>query len=336
MKRLLLGMVFLSMMAVAPVPVLAASFKPYDMNLTEYTYPYPVSLFEFQAQQQNLAMAYMDIAPEPETDNGKVVVLLHGKNFSGAYWKDTIAALTKQGYRVIVPDQIGFGKSTKPAALQYSFQALSRWTHELMESLGLRHYAVVGHSMGGMLAARYALMYPKNVTRLVLVNPIGLEDWKTSVPYRAVDKWYEAELQLNPDKIRAYQKKAYFDGKWRSAYDKAIQPQAGWTLHKDYPRIAWNSALHYDMIFTQPVVYEFDRLSMPVLLLIGTRDRTALGKDEVDPERAKQLGRYDRLGVMTAGKIPQSTLVEFKEVGHMPQVEIFSEYIRELGDFLAK
>ncbi len=69
-------------------------------------------------------MAYMDVTAK--NPNSKTVVLLHGKNFNGAYWKTTIEALTKEGYRVIVPDQIGFGKSSKPVGYQFTFQQLAQ------------------------------------------------------------------------------------------------------------------------------------------------------------------------------------------------------------------
>ncbi len=54
----------------------------------------------------------MDV--KPQSHNGKSIMLLHGKNFNGAYWKTTIDALAKEGYRLIVPDQVRFGKSSKP------------------------------------------------------------------------------------------------------------------------------------------------------------------------------------------------------------------------------
>lgn len=78
-------------------------------------------------------MAYMDV--QPAYHNGKTVVLLHGKNFNGAYWKTTIDALTKEGYRVIVPDQIGFGKSSKPIGYQFTFQQLAVNTKAILDEL---------------------------------------------------------------------------------------------------------------------------------------------------------------------------------------------------------
>src|SRR4051812_38590374 len=94
-----------------------------DINLENYQYPFPVKFLNLNIQQQNLVMAYMDM--KAEKPNGKTVVLLHGKNFNGAYWKRTADTLKSAGYRVLIPDQVGFGKSSKPEHFQYSFHQLS-------------------------------------------------------------------------------------------------------------------------------------------------------------------------------------------------------------------
>jgi pimeloyl-ACP methyl ester carboxylesterase len=148
----------------------------YGAELEGFSYPWPVLRFEFVSQGIPLHMAYMDV--KPTMPNGRTVMLLHGKNFVAATWQGTIAVLSHAGYRVIAPDQIGFGKSTKPAHYQYTFQQLAGNTHALLASLGIGRVTVVGHSTGGMLGVRYALMYPDEVAQLVLVVPIGLEDWK--------------------------------------------------------------------------------------------------------------------------------------------------------------
>ena len=99
-------------------------------------------------------MAYMDMAPTA-APNGRAVLLMHGKNFGGYYWRDVAQALAAAGYRVIVPDQIGWGKSSKPD-IRYSFQLLAANTAHLLDMLGIEKAAVVGHSTGGMLAVRFA------------------------------------------------------------------------------------------------------------------------------------------------------------------------------------
>ncbi|WP_039142068.1 alpha/beta fold hydrolase [Flavihumibacter solisilvae] len=80
-----------------------------------------------------------------------------------------------------------------------------------------------------------------------------------------------------------------------------------------------NNAQTSDMIFTQPVVYEFRVRKMPVLLIIGTRDRTAIGKNLVkDTTIRDKMGQYQLLGKETQKKIPGSQLVELDNVGHLP------------------
>ncbi|MBU0942162.1 MAG: alpha/beta hydrolase [Bacteroidetes bacterium] len=305
-----------------------------DLNLSNYEYPYPSHFITINVQQQELQMEFMDI--KPSNYNGKNILLLHGKNFNGAYWRTTIHALSKKGFRVIVPDQIGFGKSTKPDNFQYTFQQLAQNTKHILDSLGILKTAVLGHSMGGMIATRFALMYPEVTEKLILENPIGLEDWKLKVPYQTVDWWYKNELTQSYERIKKYQLDSYYDGKWKPEYDEWVNLLAGWTLNSDFKRIAWNAALTYDMIFTQPVVYEFQNIKAPTLLIIGTRDRTALGKPLVSKEVQATMGLYTNLGKETQKKIPNAKLIEIPNIGHIPHIESFNEFIQPLLLFLEK
>ncbi|HET9953471.1 MAG TPA: alpha/beta hydrolase [Polyangiaceae bacterium] len=311
-----------------------ADIRRFDAVLSGYAYPFPVSSFPVMHRGQPLSMRYMDVSPQQP--NGKVVLLLHGKNFVAASWGQTMRALLDRGYRVIAPDQIGFGKSEKPADYPFSFQGLAENTRALLASLGVQQSAVVGHSMGGMLATRYALMFPEHTSKLVLVNPIGLEDWKTVVPHRSVELLYADELAQTRDTLRAYQEKSYYAGVWKPEYDPYLEPLAGFTQDPDYPKVAWCSALTQEMIFTQPVVYELTALRVPTLLIIGQRDRTAIGKARAPAKVAETLGNYPRLGRATARAIPGSKLVELDGIGHLPQVEAFPRFIAELESFLKK
>lgn len=306
----------------------------FDARLSQFKYPYPAKVFPFQSQGEPVEMAYMDIPSS--TPNGETVLLLHGKNFSGAYWGSTIDALTKQGYRVVAPDQIGFGKSSKPRQYQYSFQALANNTVSLLDQLDVEKVHVVGHSMGGMLATRFALDHPDRTEKLVLVNPIGLEDWKRKVPYRSIEDVYRLELAKSPTSVKKYMEANYFGGEWKAEYDPLVEIQAGLATGPDADLVAWVSALTYDMIFTQPVLYEFPDIKAPTLLIIGQRDLTALGKDSVPETVAYTLGRYPQLGRRTVKSIPGAELVELPDVGHVPQYEAFGPYSDALVAFLAK
>lgn len=302
------------------------------INLEGYEYPFEVAYINLHLQGKTYQMAYMDV--QPENPNQQSVLLLHGKNFNGAYWGETARALAAAGFRVIIPDQIGFGKSSKPNYFQYSFQQLARNTNALLDSLGVEKTAVLGHSMGGMLATRFALMFPERTEKLILENPIGLEDWKLKVPYMPIEWWYGNELDKDYESIKNYQLQSYYDGQWKPEYAPWVNILAGWTKNIDYPLIAWNAALTYDMIFTQPVVYEFEQLQVPTLLIIGQRDRTALGKNLVSEEVRKTLGNYPELGKATARKIKGSQLVELENIGHLPHIEAFDRFITPLVQFL--
>lgn len=199
-----------------------AATPSYGEQLEGFTYPYPQQRFELQSQGQKLSMAYMDVAAKGQA-NGHTVVLLHGKNFCGATWEQTIATLSDKGYRVIAPDQIGFCASSKPRGYQFSFNQLALNTQALLDQLGVKQATVIGHSMGGMLAARFAINHSQTVEQLVLVNPIGLEDWQAEgVPYASIDQLNQNELKANHDTIKNYQLKFYYNGQWKPEYDRWV------------------------------------------------------------------------------------------------------------------
>jgi pimeloyl-ACP methyl ester carboxylesterase len=296
----------------------------FDKTLSNYEYPFPVKFHRFESQGVSLQMAYMYL---PAKDPGKgVVTLLHGKNFNGAYWQQTAEHLHRQGYGVLIPDQIGFGKSSKPKTYQYTFEALAANTRGLMASLGIERSVVVGHSMGGMLATRFALVYPQATSRLVLVNPIGLENYLQYVQYKDIGFFYENELGASAEKIVAYQKKNYYDGAWSPRYAELTEPLIGWVEGDDWEHLAYVSARAYDMIFTGPVVEEFKDLRMPATLILGTRDRTGPGRNWMKPGVDYELGRYDLLGERIKARNPDISVVELQDTGHLPHIEAFDRF----------
>lgn len=327
--------VALSIASTAAYAAPAETGPVYGPRLEGFEYPAPVKLFKFESQGNALEMAYLDVAPRQP--NGQVAVLLHGKNFCAATWEGMIAALTGAGYRVIAPDQIGFCKSSKPSAYQFTFQQLASNTHALLASLGIEQAILIGHSTGGMLATRYALMYPNAVSRLVMINPIGLEDWKAKgVPSMTVDQWFAREKQTTAERIRAYEQSTYYAGQWRTQYEPWVQMLAGMYRGPGRDLVAWNSALLYDMIYTQPVVYEMGAIQAPTLLMIGDKDTTAIGKDAAPPDIQPKLGRYPELAKLTARAIPNTTLVEFPELGHAPQMQEPQTFHKALLEGMAR
>jgi pimeloyl-ACP methyl ester carboxylesterase len=312
----------------------AAAFaaEPLGIAMETYDYPYAVAFREFEIGGQRVRMAYMDVSPAGAA-NGRSVTLFHGKNFFGAYWKATIEALRAAGYRVVVPDQIGFGKSSKPE-IPYSFPEMARHTKELLDQLGVKQTAVVGHSMGGMAAVRFTLMYPQTVTKLVLEDPIGLEDYRMKVPYTPTEQLYAAELKNTEESIRNYQKSYYVQ--WKPQYDEYVQAPYRQTLSGEYPRLAKVSALTSQMIYQQPVVHELPLIRTKTLLIVGQQDRTAPGKNRAAPEVQKTLGNYPQLGLAAARAIPGSSYVPLEGVGHIPHFEAPERFHKELLGFLSE
>jgi pimeloyl-ACP methyl ester carboxylesterase len=298
---------------------------------TSVKYPFPVKYLPLTLEKQTVKMAYMDIAPEKA--NGETVILFHGKNFNGFYWKNVVPMLTKRGFRVIVPDQIGWGKSDRPN-LHYSFHQLAENNKKLLDSLNVKKVNVIGHSMGGMLATRFALMFPETVAKLILENPIGLEDYRTFVPFEALEKVEQNELKATYESYKNYQKSYYPE--FKPEYEQYVEAQAADLKLKNFQQIAFINALTFQMIYQQPVVYEFENIRAPTLLIIGQEDRTVVGKNKVPKEIVNNYGQYPQLGKLTKSKIKNSQLVELAGIGHIPHVQAPEKFEKAVVAFLAK
>lgn len=297
----------------------------YNKELDGFEYPFEVKTFDLDSQNQRLKMRYMDIG---DKDARKVIVLLHGKNFSGYYWEKVAKDLLKKKYRVLIPDQIGFGKSSKPECYQYSFGQLALNTKSLLDGLNIKKFDLVGHSMGGMLATTFAVNYPASVNKLILINPIGLEDYGKYVEFKDVNFFYKRELATTLDKARSYQSKNYYDGKWSSEYEKLLIPLKGMLAGKDWETVAWNNALTYGPIFSENIVSRFSQIRNETFLIIGTRDKTGPGRGWLKEGVTRKLGEYKDLGKSTKAMIKDSVLIELDGLGHMPHYENYNVFIK--------
>lgn len=321
MRKLLL---FIALITFSLSVTYAQKIDTLSINLENVKYPYALKYLPLNIDGQDIKMAYMDVAPTI-TPNGRTIMLFHGKNFGGYYWGNVIRALTGVGFRVIAPDQIGFGRSSKPV-INYTFEQLANWNKKLLDTLGIQKTSILGHSMGGMLATRFALMYPERMDKLLLENPIGLEDYKTFVPVSTVEEQYQRELKNTAESIRHYYKTSYFTV-WKPDYEYLVNIGAGVTFSADFPRYAKVAALTYNMIYNQPVVDEFRNLKVPTILFIGKDDKTIVGKGLLNADQQAIHGLYRFLGKNTALKIPGSKIVEFDACGHIPHIEITTEFL---------
>jgi pimeloyl-ACP methyl ester carboxylesterase len=305
--------------------------EPLGIGLEGRPYPYPVHFMPLEVRGQHLRMAFMDVAPTG-TPNGRVVVLLHGKNFDSSYRSGTVGALTAAGFRVVVPDQIGFNKSSKPD-LEYSFDFLAANTARLLDSLNIRDVDVVGHSTGGMLAVRFARAHAERVKRLVLEDPIGLEDYRLFIPPQTTETLFEAERHSTVEQYRAFIKR-YFPVLPPAQHEPFVEWRARIGLSGEFDRYAKTVALTYQMTYRQPVRYEYRLLQMPVLLIVGEQDRTTPLRAYAPAEVAAKMGNYPVMAQQACAEARDCRLMVLPGLGHVPHLEAPDSFNPKLLDFL--
>jgi pimeloyl-ACP methyl ester carboxylesterase len=259
---------------------------------------------------------------------------MHGKNFGGYYFRDVIARLSDTGYRVIVPDQIGWGKSPKPD-FHYSFQQLAANTAALLDALHVDRAAILGHSTGGMLAVRFALMYPDRVTHLILEDPIGLEDYRLKIPPQPDDALFAQELgNTEPEKIEKFYAN-YFAQPKPELYEALAEVQIRVSQSPDYEQWALASALAYQLIYEQPVRYEYHLLRTPTLIIVGAEDHTVPLGTYASPSVRATMGNFPELAREAARDIPHARVTIVSNCGHIPHLEQPEQFYAAVLPFLS-
>ena len=308
-----------------PVPT-PTDVKPGSITCDECPYPYPSSYLTISVYTQDVRIAYMDVAPQG-TPNGHTALLLHGNNFGGFYFKAVIDGLTKAGFRVIVPDQIGYGRSSKPIA-PYNFNTQARNTWLILQSLKIDKVMVIGHSMGGMLAARLATQYPKAVERVVIYNPIGLTDGRFDRPMQNIDDAYKNTLTTTDyQSIRSSLSRyvAHNPKAWNQEFETYTRVRYSWTLSADWPRLAMVQALIGQMLYQDPVVYDWAHIQVPTLAF-GGADDLLLGTAAAFQERMAYIAKTIPNG--------NGKLLLLPGLGHVPHLEAPEKVLPPLVEFL--
>jgi pimeloyl-ACP methyl ester carboxylesterase len=306
--------------------------EPLGIGMEGWPYPAEVRFFALTMLGQAVRMAYMDVRPTGAA-NGRAVVLLHGKNFDSSYWSGPIAWLTQAGFRVVVPDQIGFNKSSKPD-LDYTFEGLSANTVALLDELQLRTVILVGHSTGGMLAVRMATAYPERIEKLVLEDPIGLVDYREFIPPQTTETLVEAERRYTVETYRAFIAR-YFPRLPAAQYEPFVEWRMRMTRSGEFERYARAAALTYQMIYREPVRDLYRTLPMPVLLFAGSEDRSFPLIQYAPPEARGRLTMIPAAAKSAAAELRQGQLVSVPNVGHVPHLEAPDTFREALMKFVA-
>ena len=307
--------------------------EPYGIGLEGFVYPYPVQMLPLNNDGEQVRMAYMDVAPTQP--NGRTVVLLHGRNFPSSYWAPVIKTLVDAGYRVVVPDQIGFGKSSKPSG-DLHFDDLARNTIALLDHLGIAKADVVAHSLGGMLAVRIARTYPDRVNHLVLTAPIGLEDYRLYVPPIPTEKILEAEDRLTADGYRKQLETNYSLKLPPDQVTPFIDSRFNIKGSAEYPRWLRAFVASAQLIYREPVVHEIPLISLPTLFIMGADDHNAPGRPNAPEALRPKMGHNAELAKALAALMPDARAEVIPNTGHLVFLEAPDKYDELLLGFLGK
>ncbi|MFP5220169.1 MAG: alpha/beta fold hydrolase [Actinomycetes bacterium] len=264
-------------------------------------------------------LAYHDVGEGPP------VVLLHGSGPGVTGWANFGANLPvlSQRLRCIVVDQPGFGASGRPERYERNYLRISAdAVGGLLDALGLEQVALIGNSMGGDVAVRYALDNPKRVSRLLLNGPGGTGATILGPsPSEGIARLMEFNADPTRERMAAWVRTMVFDT--RLATDELIdarfaaaqEPGAVKNLQDVYTTF-------YDPSMAEPVPLwaEVQRLRQPVLMAWGRDDRVAPVEQALFP--ARRMSRCD--------------LRIYSRCGHWVQVERKADFERAAIEFLAE
>jgi len=336
MIRILSAALAVALLAFPFTPTRAADSpprEPYGIALEGFAYPYPVHLLPVVNDGEQLSMAYMDVSPAQP--NGRTVVLLHGRNFPSSYWAPVIKMLSEAGFRVVVPDQIGFGKSSKPQG-ELHFDNLARNTIALLDHLKIDKAEIVAHSLGGMLGVRIARAYPDRVAHLVLTAPIGLEDYRLYVPPTPTEKMIETEDKLTAEGYRKQLQTNYAIKLPAEAITPFIDARFNIKGSPDYPRWLRAFVSSGQMIYREPVAHEIPLIALPTLFIMGADDHNAPGRPLAPEALRAKMGQNAELAKALATKMPNARAEVIPNTGHLVFLEAPEKYKELVIDFLGR
>jgi pimeloyl-ACP methyl ester carboxylesterase len=238
------------------------------------------------------------------------VILLHGLGADTASWFLNVAALSAK-YHVIVPDQIGFGKSDKPL-LKYRVATYVDFLDKFMAELKIEKATLVGNSLGGWVAAWTAIKYPNRVEKIVLVDAAGLKP-------ETVDLQLIYSLNFSTrEEIRALSKLVFYNQSFvdnetfiEQSMRKRVLAGDGYTIN------SLIESIRRDEDFLDG---QLAKIQKPTLIIWGKQDGLL---KLADGERFNK-------------EINGSQLVVFDQCGHVPQVEKAAEFNAAVLKFLEK
>ena len=270
----------------------------------------------------NITLAYFDSHPERRKGEGEAreaVVLLHGLGEHAGYWRENVAAIIAAGYRVIIPDLAGHGRSAKPKRA-YTMLWQSELVVALCEALKVDGpFTLVGHSMGGQVALRLALNHPTKVRSLALIAPAGIETFSASeAAWLRRMSTPRGFASRTPSALRAHFQRNVF-GRWGHIAEEHLEERVALKEAPGFQAYIQAVVSSIHGMLDDRAAYELGALEVPTYLLFGEEDRL-IPNPVLHGGRALEVAQRAQAKLRTLRK-----LVMLPEVGHMPQIEALHE-----------
>lgn len=259
--------------------------------------------------------------------NGKqTIILVHGLASNAGFWRYNISELAKH-YRVIAIDLPGYGKSQKNYYL-YNMSFFADQIKRLVDELKIDKFIYVGHSMGGQVGINFAMRFPDRLEKLVLASPAGFEefeqgegDWLRSVmTVSGVKKTTEEGIRRNLS-MNFYS--------WSDKFEWMVEERVRMAKAKEFDDFSYTVVRSVNGMLDEPTWDKLDKISVPTLVVFGKYDGLI-------PNPYLNPGRTSDVFESGAKTIPNCTLHQIDNCGHMLQIEKPEEFNETVLNFLQK
>lgn len=180
--------------------------KPFlDKRLKTYRYPYKTKIYNYLSQSQKVSMDYLIKEDKKKSyPPRKTVIFVHDINTVGAQWENLAELFYNAGYRVLIPDLIGMGRSLKPEGYQYSTNTYAYMLKKFIKWYQIKTPLLVGSGFGSDIINTYSHMLNPNYSKAFLINPTFFIGEDVTRNYMSIDQIYEKELNKSLDDIKSF------------------------------------------------------------------------------------------------------------------------------------
>lgn len=310
-------------------PALSFDDVPY---VGESGVAWPLKSVTLEGAQKRHGLAHAPKLSYVELNEGgaQTVVFLHGLGSYLKFWRSQLEATAAKGYRVVAIDQLGFGKSEKPAGFSYTTEAFGENVVEVLDLLKIDRAILVGHSLGGQTALSTAIRFPGRVAALVLASPAGFETfsgreqkWFKNVYGRTLVKDADEEAIWGAIRYLNFQR-------WDAKHEWLVEERVRLAKSAQFDAYAYAQVRSVEGLAKNDFVREsLAKVKAPTVILYGTGDRLI-------PNAYLHGGRTAWTMESGRSQIAGSELIALPGCGHTLQLDCTAQFNEALFAFLGK